>query len=157
MSDENNIICVTDFYFGRSVCLDSEKGTVKSMIYDSSNGILTPQLFFMTCSFNSKHYFINIIDAHGNLFDRKGPFELEKPISLVRIFHRVRKNGDFMLYLEDISGNGYIETYDFQTNLINRITRKLPVSIIKDKKFDFNSNKLYFIRGKSRLVTIDLL
>ncbi len=157
MSEENNMICVTDYYFGRSVCLDSEKGTVKSMIYDSSNGILTPQLFFMTCSFNSKHYFINIIDAHGNLFDRKGPFELEKPISLVRIFHSVKNNGDFMIYLEDISGNGYIETYDFQANLLNRISRKLPVSIIRDKKFDFDSNKIYFMRGKSRLVTIDLL
>ncbi len=156
MSDENNMICVTDFYFGRSVCLDSETGTVKSMIYDSSNGILTPQLFFMTCSFNTKHYFINIIDAHGNLFDRKGPFELEKPISLARIFHRVRKNGDFMLYLEDISGNGYVETYDFQANLLNRSSKKLPVSIIRDKKFDFGSGKIYFIRGKSKLVMIDL-
>ncbi|MCK5686446.1 hypothetical protein KAJ27_20085, partial [bacterium] len=156
LSNENKMICVQDYYFGRAVCIDYENGIVKSVISDRSNGILIPELFFITCSFNSKQYFINICDANGNTYDKKGPFELENSISIVRLFHKVSKNGDFMIYLEDVSGNGYIETYDSQANLINRISKTISISVIRDRKFDFDSKALYFIRGKSKLVTIDL-
>lgn len=156
MSDENNMACVTDYYLGRSVCIDLEKGNVQSMIYDYSNGLLTPQLFFMTCSFNSKNYTIKILDSHGNIFDTKGPFELENKIALAKIFPCVKENGEFMVYVEDERGNGIVETYDFQANMLNRVSVKLPVSVIQSKKVEFDSKTLFFIKENSKLVAIDL-